>query len=236
MAVETSMRAAAILACKFVIRPEKVGAEVERIRAEAGGEAIHGRGRRVGAGRPAVLHPHQHELRDLAQTRAREGSEVLHDAEAGVLSVADGLGAHSFEGRIARGMEARQGGRSVFNNDLARRLQLVDMRVHALDNVLHVLHVGDAEGAEAEEVHPAKLTRTCAAAACVSAPAPPPHAPRTRSLREQTWWTGGARTRRSGTRRAGVRAGVRAGLRAGARALMHAILGSAGAREGDEDA
>jgi len=168
-AVGTAVRDAATRA-EVVIRPEKVGAEVERIRAEAGGEAIHGRGRRVGARRPAVLHPHQHELRDLAETRAREGSEVLHEAEAGVLSVADGLGAHGLEGWIARGMKARQGGRSVLDNHLARLLQLVHMRVHALDNVLHVLHVRDAEGAEAEEVHPAKLTRTCPTASCVSAP------------------------------------------------------------------
>ena len=56
-------------------------------------------------------------------------------------------------------------------------------------------------------------------------PARPPHA----IAQGQTWWTGGARTRRAGTRRAGVRAGVRA-------VRMYAMLGSAGARQGEEGA
>jgi hypothetical protein len=54
-------------------------------------------------------------------------------------------------------MEAHKGCRGVFNLVLAHRIKIAQMRVHALDNVLHVIHVRHPECTKAHEIISANL-------------------------------------------------------------------------------
>lgn len=128
---------------------KKVKAKVKCIRTDGSGVALHGMGARKAA---VVLHLNHHELGDLGKAAVLKVGEVLYEADASVGGVSDGLRAVGRQRGIAGSVEASQGCRGILDNLLADGVQISEVRVHALYNVLHVLHIGNSEGTEAEEV------------------------------------------------------------------------------------